>query len=58
MKEPLEEWIKKYSAVEVLMQNLENNLEAMTDLKPDKIKDLMRMNMIMVRQFAEDCGLE
>jgi hypothetical protein len=54
----LDEFIEKHSAVKVLRDNLRNNLEAMTRLKPKEIDDLMRLHMIMVRQFAQDCGVE
>jgi len=53
----LDEFVEKYSAVKVLEENLRTSLQAMTNLKPKEIDALMRVNMIMVRQFAEDCGL-
>lgn len=54
----LDEFVGKYSAMTVLKENLRANLDAMTDLKTSEKNDLMRVNMIMCRQFAEDCGLD
>lgn len=62
-KETTDEWAKrhkndKYSATGVLLNNLEANLKAMTELSESEIADLMRMNVIMVRQYAADCGVD
>ena len=57
-KKTLEAWIENHSAAKVLYDNLETNLKVMTNLNPQEVKMLMRLNMIMVRQFAQDCGLE
>lgn len=58
MRKPtLDEWVDKYSAATLLKENLRANLDAMTDLSDEQKDALMRLNMIMVRQFGEDCGL-
>lgn len=54
----LEQWIEKYSAAKFLRDNLRANLDALTDLSEQEKEVLMRANMIMVRQFGRDCGLE
>lgn len=58
LRPTLDEWVEKHSAAKVLKENLETNLRALTDLNDKQIEALMRMNMIMVRQFGQDCGLE
>lgn len=54
----LDEFIEKYSSVKHLKENLEANLDAMTDLSKEEKEGLMRVNMIMIRQCLQDFGAE
>jgi hypothetical protein len=54
MSQTLNAWIQDSPGVPELEQNLRTNLEAMTELTKEEIDDLMRLNMIMVRQYIEE----
>lgn len=52
----LDEFVEYYTSVKFLKSNLRANLDAMTDLPEADKDDLMRVNMIMVRQCLQDFG--
>lgn len=54
----LDEFIDRYSSVKRLQENLKTNLEAITDLPEDDIDNLVRIQMILIRQCLEDFGAE
>lgn len=53
----LDEWVEACPHRKFLVENLQANLNALTELNPEEKETLMRCNMIMVRQFAQDSGL-
>jgi hypothetical protein len=58
MGKSLNEFIEKYSSVQLLEKNLRANLDMLTHLPEDDKDALMRMNLIMIRQCLEDFGAE
>lgn len=57
-KATLEEFIERNSGVKKLRENLQANMDGCTNLSPAEKKSLDRTNMIMVRQFVEESGLD
>lgn len=52
----LEEWAHSTDDHKLLLSNLETNLEVMTEehgVPEHVLKSLMRVNLIVIRQFAE-----
>jgi hypothetical protein len=59
MGQSLDEFIAKYGAVQVLKKNLKANIDVYCDGWTEEQKEqLLRMNMIMVRQCLNDFGAE
>lgn len=54
----LDEFVDSYTAVKKLKENLQANLDAITELDDETKETLMRCNLIMVRQCLEDFGAE
>jgi hypothetical protein len=55
----LNDWFEKYEATKLLKENLETNLEILgSKLSKEEKESIMRMNMIMIRQCLQDCGVE
>ena len=52
----LDEWVEKNA--KHLKENLEANLNALTDLSKEEKKHLLRMNLIMLRDWAMDWGIK
>ena len=48
------EWIEQTPGASLLRDNFKANLKALTDETEDDLETLVRMHMIMVRQFIED----
>jgi hypothetical protein len=55
----LDEWFEKYEATRILRENLETNLKAIAGQLTEKQREiLMRVNLTVIRQCLQDCGLE
>jgi hypothetical protein len=55
----LEEFFESYGATKKLMENLTYNMENYCDkMNEDDRQDLMRMNLIMIRQCLQNFGAE
>lgn len=49
----LDQWAQSTPEIILLKNNLQSNLDIMTDLLDEEKEDLMRYNLIMIRQFVE-----
>ncbi len=59
MSQTLEEFLNKYPATKLLVENLEANLDVFGERLSRRDKDaLMRTNLIMIRQCLQDFGVE
>lgn len=58
MNEPLDVWVEKHEVLKLLRENLQANLDVMTELSEEEKVILMRLNLIMIRQSMSDLGLE
>jgi hypothetical protein len=58
MSKSLEEFFEQHEATRFLVNNLEANLKALTDLDDEEKAMLMRCNLIMIRQCLMDFGVE
>lgn len=55
----LDEFFDSSEATRLLVKNLETNLEVFGDTMDQECKeDLMRVNLIMIRQCLQDFGVE
>jgi hypothetical protein len=54
----LDEYFETHEALKLLKENLETNLEVMTKLKKEERESLMRLNLVVIRQCLQDCGVE
>jgi len=52
----IEEWANQNEHTKLLRTNLLTNLEVMTDLNDEDIQSVLRLHLIMVRQFARETG--
>lgn len=55
----LEEWFEKYEATRLLKENLEANMHVLCHkLTEEQKKVLLKMNMTVIRQAMQECGVE
>jgi hypothetical protein len=52
-----DQYFEQTEVLRLLVENLQANLDNMTDLSKEDKEGLMRVNLIMIRQALEDYGV-